>query len=188
MESIGERIARLRKSKDWSRPELGRQMAQAIERAKPFSGEAVRRYEQGPDTPGKAARLALAKVFGKTEAYIVFGDTSQPHKAAQSTSQYNVEPTDSKEELALYLFHNLIEQQQREVIKHLRAFFEANQAIRKQMGGKPLRGVSDADVERAFGEAPHVRRPRKAMKKKADSGKRHRQPGDAMGDYLDEND
>ncbi len=157
METLGERIARLRISKGWSRPELGRRMAAALRRDKPFAGETVRLYEDGKNAPGKDARRALASVFDRTEAYIEFGDAAKaPSRVESPVASYEV-PRDAKAEIALYLFHNLIEQQQREIIKELRAFFDANQAIRKQMGGAPLRGVSDVEVEKAFGHAPHVR-------------------------------
>lgn len=184
METIGKRIERLRIAKGWSRPELGRRMAVALERKTPFSGELVRLYEIGKNAPGKDARRALAAVFDKTEAYMEFGDTGQTkHRAEETPAQYEVART-AKDELALYLFHSLIEQQQREVIKELRAFFDANQAIRKQMGGKQLRGVNDADVERAFGEAPHLRKPH--AHKKKHNGKPGRDSSAAMGDYLDD--
>lgn len=74
MESIGERIIRLRKQAEWSRPELGRQMAKAIAREKSFTGELVRKYETGENEPSNDARKALAIVFKKTERYIEFGD------------------------------------------------------------------------------------------------------------------
>jgi transcriptional regulator with XRE-family HTH domain len=58
------------------------------------------------------------------------------------------------EEIMLHLFGALVPLQQREIIKEMRALFDANQVIRKQMGGTPLRSVSNDDVERAFGAAP----------------------------------
>lgn len=97
MDTIGQRIARLRKLKGWSRPELGRQMAKAIARKKPFSGELIRLYEEGENEPGKEARRALAAVFGKDEAYIEFGQ----HAGASATvarspdARYSVQPTQS---------------------------------------------------------------------------------------------
>lgn len=62
-----------------SRPELGRRMGQAINR-EPYSGEAIRRYEEGLDEPGNDARRALAAVFEKTESYIEFGETAPTTK------------------------------------------------------------------------------------------------------------
>lgn len=73
VETIGQRITRLRNGKDWSRPELGRQMAAALGRKKPFSGELIRLYEEDINRPSVEARQALAKVFSKAEQYIEFG-------------------------------------------------------------------------------------------------------------------
>lgn len=73
METIGQRITRLRNAKDWSRPELGRHMATAIGKDKPFSGEAIRRYENDIDRPGRAALAALTKVFNRDGAFIEYG-------------------------------------------------------------------------------------------------------------------
>lgn len=78
MDTIGKRISTLRRLKSWSRPELGRQMAAAIGKKKPFSGELIRLYETGTNEPGNEARRALALVFGKTEAYIEFGEGDAP--------------------------------------------------------------------------------------------------------------
>lgn len=73
MESIGDRIARLRGPKGWSRAQLGREMAKAITRPKPFTGEVVRLYETGKNDPGADAIKALALVFKRPESYIQFG-------------------------------------------------------------------------------------------------------------------
>lgn len=75
MESVGDRIERLRTAKGWSRPELGRQMSKAIGKKQAFSGEVIRLYESDKNKPGKDARRALAAVFGKSESYIEFGST-----------------------------------------------------------------------------------------------------------------
>ena len=53
-------------------------MAKTIGRAKPYTGETVRRYEEGIDEPGEDARKALSLVFGKSEAFILFGDEREP--------------------------------------------------------------------------------------------------------------
>lgn len=94
-ETMGGRIARLRTAKGWSRPELGRQMAAALKRDKPFSGEAVRLYEEDKNDPGREARRALALVFGRSESFIEFGDSPsipatqarQPEGEYRSVSQ-----------------------------------------------------------------------------------------------------
>lgn len=72
-ETIGQRIERLRPAKGWKRPQLGREMAVAIGRKKPFTGELIRLYEIGKNRPKLDARRALAKVFGRDESYIEFG-------------------------------------------------------------------------------------------------------------------
>lgn len=90
METIAERIKRLREAKGWSRPELGRQMAIAIGREKPYSGELVRLYEEGENLPRNEARKALAGAFKLSEAYIEFGRqdvAQQPAAEYRSVSQ-----------------------------------------------------------------------------------------------------
>lgn len=90
METIGERIKRLREAKEWSRPELGLQMARAVEREKPFSGEVIRLYEEGKNRPGANARKALALVFNLSEAQIEFGKQDvarQPAAEYRSVSE-----------------------------------------------------------------------------------------------------
>lgn len=95
METIGKRIARLRTAKGWKRPELGRQMAQVIDRATPFSGEVIRLYEEDINEPGADARRALALVFDRSEMYIEFGATETGSSTASTTARqpaatYNV--------------------------------------------------------------------------------------------------
>jgi len=89
VDTIGKRIARHRLLKGWSRPELGRLMAASIAREKPFSGEAVRRYEEGLDEPGNDARKALAAVFGKSELYIEFGDSPVRNSTTDADAFWN---------------------------------------------------------------------------------------------------
>lgn len=90
METIGQRITRLRNAKGWSRPELGRQMAEAIKREKPFSGELIRLYEEDMNKPGDDARLALAKVFERPEVYVEFGAMPSDTRLEQPAAAYNV--------------------------------------------------------------------------------------------------
>lgn len=105
VETIGKRIERLRNAKGWSRPELGRQMATAIGKPKPFSGEMIRLYEQGENRPGVEARTALAKVFGKTDAYIEFGITPNPAPAnalREPGVRYDALPEEERQLLERY--------------------------------------------------------------------------------------
>lgn len=86
METVGKRIERLRKGAGWSRPELGRIMAEKIGRDDPFTGELIRQYELDHTEPPKDARQGLAKAFGRTEAYILFGD-ARPDKGAPTDAE-----------------------------------------------------------------------------------------------------
>lgn len=79
-ETIGARIKRLRTATGWTRPELGRKMGAALER-KPFSGELIRLYELDVNRPGADATKALASVFGKSEQFIVFGESGRPDQS-----------------------------------------------------------------------------------------------------------
>lgn len=83
METVGKRIERLRKGMGWSRPALGRVMAERIGRDKPFTGELIRQYELDRTDPPKDAREGLALAFGRPEAYILYGDT-KPTKGTMS--------------------------------------------------------------------------------------------------------
>lgn len=177
METIGKRISRLRAEKGWSRPELGRRMAQALKRAKPFSGEVVRLYEEGENSPGKDARRALAAVFERTEAYMEFGDSPQAKRLEEPAAGYDV-AQDAREAILLHLYRGLFSLQQQRLIQGLRALFDANQITRKELGQKPLRGVSDDQVEQAFGKVP-------AQRKRAKRSS-PRDLGDAMGDFLND--
>lgn len=182
METIGKRIERLRKLGGWSRPELGRRMAAAVGRAKPFSGEVIRLYEADKHKPGKAARKALAEVFKRDEAYIEFGDDAQ--KVRQPQGSYSVEKPvahSAQEEIVLHLFAGLFKLQRRELIDEMRALYQANQITRKELGQNPLHGVSNAQIDAAFGSTPKPLR--KTHPKKKHNGERD--PGAAMGDYLD---
>jgi transcriptional regulator with XRE-family HTH domain len=90
METIGQRITRLRIAMGWSRPELGRQMQLKTGRSKPFSGEVIRLYEEDINRPGKDARQALSRVFERSEAYIEFGATTSAQVVAEAkVAQYD---------------------------------------------------------------------------------------------------
>lgn len=128
METIGKRIERLRGSKSWSRPELGRQMAKAVGRPKPFSGESIRRYEECIDEPGNAARAALAKVFGKSEQYIEFGESS-------ATSPKKHSSIDSPEvERLVKAFGWLMDDERKALLTDLEAKALTNRQIAKSLG------------------------------------------------------
>lgn len=75
MDTIGKRIARQRLLLGYSRPELARRVSDVINKQPPLSGEAIRRYEIGKNSPGKDVRRGLAAVLNKSEVYIEFGDS-----------------------------------------------------------------------------------------------------------------
>lgn len=179
VKTIGERIATMRKGKGWKRPELGRRMAQAVGRAKPYSGEQVRRYETGMDRPPPEARKALAAVFEKSEQYIEFGATTQARPTAPDDDPDRAR--DAREGILLHLYRGLFSLQQERLIVSLRALFEANQITRKELGQKPLVGVGDDRVRRAFGDAPFHR-----MQRLRRGAPPRRDPGTAMDDFLEE--
>lgn len=183
MESIGQRISTLRKREQWSRPELGRRMAVAIAREKPFSGELIRQYEADVVKPGGPARGALAIVFKRSEAWLEFGDG--PQKVRSPIGAYEIPRTgdpSAQEQILLHLFAGLFKLQKRAVINEMYALYLANEVTRKELGQKPLHGISDAQIEAAFGNvpAPHAK---KKPKKKHNGG---RDPGAAMSDYTED--
>lgn len=65
-------------------------MATAIGRPEAFTGELIRLYENGKNRPAVEARTALARVFGRSEAYIEFGVDQGASVARQEPAQYDV--------------------------------------------------------------------------------------------------
>jgi hypothetical protein len=99
-----------------------------------------------------------------------------PDIAEQPRAGYELS---GKAEILVHLFSGLFSHQQRELINDMHALFQANQITRKELGQKPLRGVSDAQIESSFGHVPlkqeHKKRPRTPG----------REPGTAMDDFLE---
>lgn len=183
VETVGKRIARLRNSKGWTRPELGRQMGTALSR-KAFSGEMVRLYEEGTNRPGKEARRALAQVFDRPESYIEFGDPThakQPKSASKAAPDEAV-AQNAREKMILLLFRGLTPEQQRELILKTNAQVVGNREIQARFLNKPLRTFSNEEVEAAVGKVPSPVK----HKKRHSSHKPGREPGDAMGDFLND--
>lgn len=116
-----------------------------------------------------------ARLTGRPLEYFL---DAEPSGARQSGATYAVGLA-AKEEIVVELFRGLFSGQQREIMKEMRALFDANQATRKELGQKPLRGVSDAQIETAFGAAPRATGRPKAKKY------RPREPGTAMDDFLE---
>jgi transcriptional regulator with XRE-family HTH domain len=165
--TIAERILRLRNSKTWSRPELGRELASAIGKKKPYSGEAVRRWEEGLDQPGRKARAALAKVFGLSEAYIEFGPATASRVTQvqeQQAQPYHL----TDEERSLIASYRRADPRWRLSLRLLAALSDpedqidaatdVNMVVARVMGKKvkDLRYADDRRVEETFGKAPHV--------------------------------
>jgi transcriptional regulator with XRE-family HTH domain len=118
VETIGKRIVRLRTAKGWTRPELGRQMAKAVSKKKPFSGELIRLYETDTNRPSPDARRALAKVFDRTEQYIEFGDAPQSEsKVKQAAAEYRVSVGVSEEALEIARAFDQMQPQARAYIR-----------------------------------------------------------------------
>jgi transcriptional regulator with XRE-family HTH domain len=145
-ETIGRRILRLRNSKAWSRPELGRQLANATGKKKPYSGEAVRRWEENIDQPGREARAAIAKLFERSESYIEFGDQPQAtraNEARQTAAQYV-----SDEALAIARAFDQMQPQSREFIREQVFIYTIiDQSFPWLRRGRPV-GTSYEDFER----------------------------------------
>ncbi len=129
MDTIGKRIATLRKLKGWSRPELGRQMAAAVGKDRPFTGELVRLYETGANNPGNEARRALSLVFGKTETFIEFGEGDGPktlRKAIRDEAALNPYALLDQAFAALVI----VGHQRQEILAKIRAAAEDGEKIR----------------------------------------------------------
>lgn len=158
-------------------------MAKAVQREKPFTGEVIRLYEEDKHKPGKAARTALAAVFDRDEFYIEFGESGRVIITSSRAAHTNKRATEqtAREQILLHLFSGLFKLQQRELIDEMHALYRANEITRKELGQQPLRGVSNAQIEAAFGATPIPIRKKKPTKKHNGD----RDPGAAMGDYLD---
>ena len=90
-------------------------MADAIRRAKPYTGEQIRRYETDVDRPPPDARRALARVFSKSEAFMEFGEAHERAHAAQQTSASYSGISDEALEIARAFDH--LQPQAREFIR-----------------------------------------------------------------------
>lgn len=77
METMGQRIKRLREAKEWSRARLGREMAIQTGRETAYTGELVRQYELDATDPPADARRGLALALGREESYILYGDSKK---------------------------------------------------------------------------------------------------------------
>lgn len=165
MESIHKRIKRLREAKGLSQEALARIVGVRY--------QSVQEWERENGTaPSRKRQPAVAKALGVSVAEMMSATTAAEGPAASNPAAV---AKDGKEEILLHLYRGLFSLQQAKLIQSLRALFDANQITRKELGQKPLRGVSDADVERAFGKIPPLRRPPKKARR-----------SDPMDDFLDD--
>lgn len=65
--SLGERIKKLRRDREWSRQELGNRTG--------IHWQTITRYEYGSTLPSADALQKLAEVFGVSTDFLIFGDT-----------------------------------------------------------------------------------------------------------------
>lgn len=159
MESIHSRIRRLRTAKGLSQTDLATAAGVKYQSVQEWE------REKGGTAPSRKRLGAVAKALGVKPLELLTGE------AAPQADAVDLKP---REEILLLLFRGLFSHQQQELIKELRALFDANQYIRKDMGLKELNGVSNGAVEAAFGEVP-------APKKKRPT-KPRREPGAHIGD------
>lgn len=162
MESIHKRIRRLREAKKKTQ----QQLADAVE----VTYQSVQEWErEGGTAPSRKRQKAVADFLGVTVHELVTGEPAAGIEIAP------------REEILLHLYRGLFDLQQKRLISGLRALFDANQITRKELGQKPLRGVSDDQVRAAFGDAP-FHQGKRTKRKPAEP----RDPGDALGDFLDD--
>ena len=128
---------------------------------------------------GSAYAAQLAAALKCSAYWLATGrGTKEPEAGAeQHAADYGV--LSAREEMLVHLFRGLFSLQQRRLIVNLQAAFDANQITRRELGQKPLNGVSDAQIEAAFGAAPFPAK----LKKRATA---KREPGTAMDDFLGE--
>lgn len=177
METIGQRIEKLRLRKGMKkRPELARALK---EHGVKMTGEMIRLYETDKHPPPRRVRAAMAKVFGIEEIVLEFGDPP-PAKRAEIT-RMAAEPhhEDPRAQKVAALFYWLTEEEKEELLKDVRSRADGNRAIAKQLMGK-LKAATDERVGKTIKPAPKEKAKTKAKSKDM------RDPGGAMGDFLDE--
>lgn len=172
----GELARRLREAMDKAAPPV---TSAALARACKVTPQAVNGWRK----TGRMAKRHLKIAAGLTKRSLEYFLGEDPSAAPAL-------PTDApslltaREELLLHLFGGLFSLQQREAINEMRALFDANQVTRKELGQRPLRGVSDAQVEAAFkitpGEPPSTPKTQRRVKRS------DRTPGREPGTELDD--
>ncbi len=161
MESIHSRIKRLRIEKGLSQAELAT--------AAGVTYQSVQEWEREDGTAPARKRIGLvAAALGVKPLTLITDVIELEDEAAIDLP--------AREEIVLLLFRGLFAHQQKVLIEELRALFDANQYIRREMKLKTLTGVSNEQVAAAFGEVPPPK------KKTGGRARRGRPASPHMGD------
>lgn len=161
VESIHKRIKRLREAKKLTQGQLGEKVG--------VTYQSVQEWERDDGTgtaPSRKRQPAVAAALGVSVTELLTGSAKPQRDSGPDL--------EAKEEIVIELFRGLFSHQQRELVTDLRALFDANQIVRKDMGVKVLHGVSNEAVRTAFGDIPA---PVKKQRKPAKAA-----PDDHMGD------
>jgi len=170
--------------------EIARRLREAMDKAEPrvtsvALAEACGVTPQAVSGWRKTGRVAkrhlqtVGKLTGRPLEYFL-GSGAVKFSMAEPQAAYG-QQLEAKEEILLRLFAGLFSAQQREIISEVRALFDANQVTRKELGQKALRGVSDAQIVTAFGQAPAPTKPEPKKRPRSPG----REPGTAMDDFLE---
>ena len=129
---------------------------------------------EGDRNKGSSHVAQLAVALKCSAHWLATGKGGKEPGAAPTREQLT-----ARQEILLYLFSGLVPEQQRAFIERMKAAFESNRTIRRHLGEKQLRFVSNAQIETLFGSVASFR---KAQKKSSAK----REPGTAMDDFLGE--
>lgn len=147
----------------------------AVAKSLGVSRQTVDRWFSGGEPKGPQY-FAIAEKWGVSARFLATGEGE-----VAAPGDFERLAANPREEMMLLLFRGLTREQQRELAIEANAMVDANREIQTRFLNTPIRTVSNESVEAAFGKTPS---PRKRAGKKDAKDKRH--PGDAMGDYLEE--
>lgn len=135
VESIHQRIKRLREAKKLSQ--------EALADLAGVKYQSVQEWERKDGTaPTRKRQAKVAAALGVTVHELMTG--SEPAQFAILSP---------KEELLLEMFRIFTPEQQREQLNYVRALYDANR-ITQPFTGKPLRTISNEEVEAVVGKVP----------------------------------
>jgi transcriptional regulator with XRE-family HTH domain len=172
MATFGERVRERRMELGMKQPELAR--------AAGIRQPTISNIESGRNK-GSAYVAQLAVALKCSAHWLATGKGKK--EVGEQPAPDPRDALSAREQIVLYLFNGLVPDQQREHIEAMKATFETNQALARQMGGKPLRFVSNAAIEANFGSVTQLQETRKKYAAKKPRAKR--EPGTAMDDFLD---